>query len=191
MLDLSIVNGHVIDNTSLFRAGSTHAQPKLLFRNTTGRRFEEVGRRSGRGFATTGVGRSLVAADIDNDGDVDLVATNNGAAPDLLVNNGGMVGNALLVHLVGTRSNRDALGARLTVRAGGRTQMRELKSGSSYLGQSDVRVHFGLGQATVAEELRIRWPGGQTETVRDVPGGQVITVTEGRGVTARIRFVGR
>jgi hypothetical protein len=191
LLDLSIVNGHVIDNTSLFRAGSTHAQPKLLFRNTTGRRFEEVGKRSGRGFASTGVGRSLVTADVDNDGDVDLLATNNGAAPDLLLNTGGTRGNALLVHLVGIRSNRDGIGARLTAMAGGRTQTREVKSGSSYLGQSETRVPFGLGQSTVVEELRIRWPGGQTETVRDIPAGHVITVTEGRGITARTRFAGR
>ena len=85
-LDLAIVNGHVIDNTAVFRPGSTHAQRKLLLRNTNGRRFQEAGRESGRGFAADGVGRSLVAADVDNDGGMDLLVTNNGSMPELLHN---------------------------------------------------------------------------------------------------------
>ncbi len=88
-LDLSIVNGHVIDNTAMFRAGSTHAQRKLLFQNTNGRRFAEVGRTSGTGFTRDAVGRTLIGGDIDNDGDIDLVVTNNGGAPDVLRNGGG------------------------------------------------------------------------------------------------------
>jgi len=184
-MDLSILNGHVIDNTAMFRAGSTHAQRKLLFRNTTGRRFVEIGRQAGSGFAKASVGRTLAAADIDNDGDVDLVVTNNGGAPELLRNDGGNRGNALLVRVAGTRSNRDGIGARITIAAGNRRQVREVKSGSSYLGQNELRAHFGLGQVPRVEAIEVRWPGGQVETVRDVAANQIITLTEGKGITAR------
>jgi hypothetical protein len=188
-LDLAIANGHVIDNTALFRPGSTHAQPKLLFRNGGNRRFVEIGRESGPGFPSPGVGRALIAGDIDNDGDVDLLATNNGGSPDVLVNAGGAAaGRSIVVRLIGTRGNRDALGARVTVAAGGRTQMREVKSGSGYLGQNDLRAHVGLGMASLIDELRIRWPSGDVETIRGVAAGQIVTVTEGRGITARRPF---
>jgi hypothetical protein len=186
-LDLAIVNGHVIDNTAQFRAGSSHAQPRLLFRSAGGRRFAEVGREAGPGFAGPGVGRTLVAGDLDNDGDIDLVTTANGGAAEVLRNESTGGGAALIVQLAGAR-HREAMGARITVAAGGRTQMREVKSGSSYLGQNDLRLHVGLGAAARAEQVRIRWPGGVVETLRDVAAGQIITVTEGKGITARMPF---
>ena len=190
-LDLAIVNGHVIDNTAIFRPGSTHAQRRLLFQNTSGRRFAEVSRQSGPGFAAQTVGRTLVAGDIDNDGDVDLVVTNNGGPLEVLRNNAGRDRHALLVRVAGVRSNRVGIGARVTITAQGRTQMREVKSGSSYLGQNDLRVHFGLGDATRVDRLDVRWTDGQVETIRDVPADQVVTVTEGKGLTARSAFNGR
>lgn len=186
-LDLGIVNGHVIDNTALFRAGSSHAQPKLLFRNTTGRRLTEVGRQAGPGFASPGVGRALLTGDVDNDGDVDLVVTNNGGPVELLRNQSVNRGGALTLRLVGARG-REAIGARVTIEAGGKSQVREVKSGSSYLGQNDLRVHVGLGRALKADQIRVRWPGGQVETVRDVAAGQIVTVTEGIGITSRTAF---
>ena len=190
-LDLSIVNGHVIDNTALFRAGSMHAQRKLLFQNTNGRRFVEISRQSGSGFARDDVGRTLISGDIDNDGDIDLVVTNNGGAPDVLRNAGGNQRNSIALRLIGSRSNRDALGARVTVTAGGRPQVREIKSGSSYLGQNDLRAQVGLGEATRVERIDVRWPGGRTETIRDVAVNQNVTITEGQGVTGRTPFSGR
>jgi hypothetical protein len=186
-LDLAIVNGHVIDNTAMFRAGSTHAQRKLLLRNVNGRRFDDVGRQAGAGFAGDGVGRTLIAGDVDNDGDVDLLVTNNGAAPELLRNQTAG-GHAMLLHLVGTASNRDALGARVSVTAGGRTQVREVKSGSSYLGQSDLRVHVGLGDAATVDRVDITWPSGRTQRVEKPPVNQIVTVQEGRGITASTPF---
>ena len=190
-LDLSIVNGHVIDNTAVFRAGSTHAQRKLLFQNTNGRRFAEVGRQSGAGFARDGVGRTLLAGDLDNDGDVDVVVTNNGGATEVLRNGGGTGRNSIQVRVVGSRSNRDGLGARVTLTAGGRTQVREVKSGSSYLGQNDVRAHAGLGEATRVDRIDVRWPTGSTETIRDVSANQIVTITEGQGITGRSPYSGR
>jgi len=187
-LDMSIVNGHVIDNTAIFRPGSSHAQRRLLFHGTNGRRFAEVSRQAGPGFAVQTVGRTLIAGDIDNDGDVDLVVTNNGGPLDVLRNNAGRDRHALSVRVVGVRSNRNGIGARVTIIAQGRTQVREVKSGSSYLGQNDLRAHFGLGEATRVERIDVRWPAGVVETIRDVAADQIVTVTEGQGITNRGPF---
>jgi enediyne biosynthesis protein E4 len=188
-LDMSVVNGHVIDNTAVFRPGSSHAQRRLLFRNTNGRRFAEVSRQSGPGFAGQTVGRTLIAGDINNDGDVDLVVTNNGGSLDVLRNNAGRDRHALEVRVIGVRSNRNGIGARVTITAQARTQMREVKSGSSYLGQNDLRAHFGLGGITRVEKIDVRWPAGDVETIRDVAADQIVTITEGKGITARSAFV--
>ena len=190
-LDLSIVNGHVIDNTALFRAGSTHAQRKLLFQNTNGRRFAEVSRQAGVGFSRDDVGRTLLAGDIDNDGDIDMIVTNNGGPAEVLRNGGGTGRNSIEVRVVGSRSNRDGLGARVTVTAGGRTQVREVKSGSSYLGQNDLRLHVGLGETNRIDRIDVRWPAGGTETIRDVVANQIVTISEGQGLTGRSAYSGR
>jgi hypothetical protein len=190
-LDLAILNGHVIDNAAMFRPGATHAQRKLLLRNTTGRRFQEVGRQAGRGFAAEYVGRSLVAGDVDNDGAVDLLATNNGGPPELLHNETLDRGNAVIVRTVGTRSNRDGIGTRVRVIAGGRTHVREVKSGSSYLGQGDLRVHAGLGDASRIDRIELRWPSGETQRIDGPPLNQVLTIEEGRGLTTSVPFAGR
>jgi hypothetical protein len=128
----------------------------------------------------------MAAGDIDNDGDLDLLITNNGAAANVLLNEGGSA-NALLVRVIGTK-NRDGIGARLTLTTGGQRQVREVQSGSSYLGQNDLRVHFGLGQATRSEQLQIRWPGGTTEVVKDLPANHVVTIREGEGVVGQVRL---
>jgi hypothetical protein len=184
--DLAIANGHVMANAGQLRAGAKYAQRNLLLRNT-GQRFVDVREAAGPGFAPEMVSRGLAAGDIDNDGDVDLLITNNGAAANLLLNDGGSAGNAILVHAIGA-ANRSALGARLTLTAGKVRQVREIQSGSSYLGQNDLRVHFGLGQAARAERLEIRWPGGATETIANVAANQIITVSEGRGIVGRTPF---
>jgi enediyne biosynthesis protein E4 len=184
-LDLGIVNGHVMNSPGHVRAGAKEAQRKLLLRNGGGGRLTDVGRQSGSGFAAERVGRTLVAGDIDNDGDLDLLVTNNGGAVDLLRNDGGTGNAAVLIRLAGTRSNRSAIGARVRLTAGGATQVREVKAGSSYLGQNDLRVHFGLGQAARIDRLAIRWPNGQEEIIDGAAVNQILTVTEGKGITAR------
>ena len=187
-LDLAIVNGHVIDNAAVFHTGSSHQQRRLLFRNVGGRRFVDVSPVSGPGFAVERVGRALNAGDVDNDGDLDLLVTNNGQAAELLRNRGGNRGRSLLVRLVGKESNRDGIGARLRLTAGGATRMREVKAGSSYLGQHDLRVHFGLGPSAQAERLEVRWPSGKTDVMLNVPSGHIVTVVEGQGVVKRVPF---
>lgn len=185
-LDIGIANGHVIDNTGVFRPGSTHAQRKLLLRNL-GRRFADVGAQAGPGFADRVVGRTLVAGDLDNDGDLDLVVTANGGALQLLRNDGGNRRNAVVVRAVG-RSNRDALGARVSVVTAAGTVTREVKSGSSYEGQGDVRVHAGLGASRQIERIEIRWPGGAVERVERPPVNHRLTVEEGKGLTSSVAF---
>ena len=186
-LDLAVANGHIIDNAPLFRAGATHAQRKLLFRNIGSRRFADVTAGAGPGFAAEKVGRSLATGDIDNDGDLDLLVTNNGQTADL-IRNEGQPGNAILVRLVGTKSNRDGVGARLRLTAGGRSQIREVKAGSSYLAQNDMRQHFGLAALRGADRLDVRWPSGRTDVIENVAANQIITIREGDGIVGATPF---
>ncbi|MGH2524777.1 MAG: ASPIC/UnbV domain-containing protein, partial [Anaerolineales bacterium] len=113
---------------------------------------------------------------------------NNNQTADLLRNDGGNRMNSLLVRTLGTKSNRDGVGARLRLTVGGKSQLREVKAGSSYLGENDLRVHFGLGSASRAERLEIRWPSGQVEVVENLDANQMVTVVEGKGITARQPF---
>jgi hypothetical protein len=188
-LDLGIVNGHVMNSPGHVRPGATEAQRKLLLRNGGGGRLTDIGRQSGAGFASEKVGRTLVAGDIDNDGDLDLLITNNGSNAELLRNEGGTANNSLLIRLVGTTSNRSAVGARVRLTAGAVTYVREVKAGSSYLGQNDLRVHVGLGKATRVDRLDVRWPNGQNEVIDGAAINQILTITEGQGITARLPFV--
>jgi hypothetical protein len=188
-LDIAMVNGHVLDNTALLFPGSTHAQRKLLFRNLGTRRFSEVGKGSGSGFAADQVGRGIAAGDIDNDGDQDLLVTNNGGPVELLRNDGGNARSSLLVRLVGRTSNREGIGARVRFTSAGRTHLRAVQAGSSYLTHSDVRAHVGLGRADRVERLEVRWPDGRTEVLHDVAANQIVTIREGEGIIGRTPFV--
>jgi hypothetical protein len=183
-LDLAIVNGHVMNNSGHFRPGSKEAQRKLLFRNDGAGKFKEVGRTAGPGFSVEAVGRTLVAGDVDNDGAVDLLVTNNGGPAELL-HNSGSGNNAIVLTLVGTKSNRSAIGTRVKITTGSLTQLREVKAGSSYLGQSELRVHAGLGRAARVDRVELRWPSGATETIDNLPANVRVTITEGKGVTAQ------
>jgi hypothetical protein len=133
------------------------------------------------------VSRGRAIGDLDGDGSPEIVVSNMNGPPSLLRNEGPK-GNALLIELFGTRSNRSAIGARVTVEAGGLRQVDEVRSGSSYASQSDFRLHFGLGSATVAESIEVRWPNGSTERFSDIPAGNVVTIREGKGVEKKAPF---
>ena len=184
-LDLAFANGHIMDNAPQFRAGATYAQRNLLFRNLGSRRFADVTANAGAGFALEKVGRGLFAGDIDNDGDLDLLVTNSGQTADLLRNDSDH-GNAILVRLIGKQSNRDGVGARLRLTTGTRTQIREVKAGSSYLGQNDMRQHFGLGTNQRVDRLEIRWPSGRVDALQGVVANQIITIREGEGLIKQV-----
>ncbi len=177
--DLFLVNGHVYPNVK--DAGFN--QRRLLFRNRDGRRFENVSLTSGGGVSAEHSGRGLAAGDCDNDGDVDLAIMNMNDRPSLLRNEGGNRNRFLNVRLVGTKSNRSAIGARVKAAVGGRTLVDEVRSGSTFMSQSDLRLHFGLGQGQLVDRLDIEWPSGAKETLTGVKANAFITVVEGKGIS--------
>jgi hypothetical protein len=190
-LDLAVANGHTIDNIALGRDDSTYEQLNLLLQNTGAGKFKNVAPRAGSGFAIKKASRGLAAGDLDNDGDIDLVISNAGQTADVLRNDGGNRANALLVRTIGSKSNRDGIGARLRLTVNGRVQIGEVKAGSSYLGQNELRVHFGLGRAREVDLLEIRWPSGGVEVLENIKSNQILTVEEGKGVTSRVPFLQR
>jgi len=180
-LDLAVVNGH-IDETVRNIRGAGYAQPPHLFLNDGSGRFRDIAAEVGSNFAQPKVGRGLAYADFDRDGDIDLlITTNNG--PAYLYRNDQLAGNrSVRLHLVGTKSNRDAIGARVRLTVAGVTQSRFVKSGSSYLSQSELPLTFGLGKHDKAERVVIEWPSGRTEDFKDVIAGKAYRCTEGKGI---------
>jgi hypothetical protein len=144
-----------------------------------------VGQASGPGFAAKKASRALATGDVDNDGDLDIVISNIGSTADLLQNNGGNRANSILIRTIGTTSNRDGIGARLKLFIGGKVLVRDVRAGSSYLAESDLRVHFGLGEAQGADRLEVRWPSGSVDTIENIQANQILTLLEGKGVTGR------
>jgi hypothetical protein len=160
---------------------SHHLEPEedLLFRNIDGKRFDDVSAQVGKDFQAKFVGRGSAVGDFDNDGDLDVLVLNLNARPRLLRNDGGNRNNWLMIHLKGKTSNRDAVGSRVRLTAGGKTQTRFRVSSSGYLSQSDFRLHFGLGKHKAADKIEIRWPNGKVRVLKKVKVNRVITVTEG------------
>jgi len=185
--DILAVNGHVADDISLLQPTLKYAEPPLLFRNRGKGRFEDVSDKVGNAFRQSIVGRGAAYLDYDNDGDLDVVITTSNGPAKLLRNDGGNSNDLLHVKLVGTHSNRDGIGAKVTLRMpNGSKQMQMVKSGSSYLSQSELPLTFGLGKpgADKRVSLEITWPGGRKESVPDIAANQSITVQEGRGIVA-------
>lgn len=179
--DIFAVNGHVNDLVERVQNRVTYAQRAQLFLNDTQGGFQEVAAVDGTALASPLVGRGAAYADMDNDGDLDVVVTANGGPARLLRNDGGNANHLLRVRLVGTASNRDGIGARIEITADGVDRWQLVKTGSSYLSQSELPVTFGLGATTTVSALRVTWPNGETDDVGAVNADQLITVTEGAG----------
>ena len=169
VLDIFIVNGD-----------AHHLEPEedTLFRGEGGKRFVDVSAKSGPAFRLKAVSRGSAAGDVDNDGDLDLLVLNLNGPARLYRNDGGNRGNWIMIHTVGTTSNRDGIGARVRLTAAGVTQVRDIRSSSGYLSQSDPRAHFGLGSAKTVDQLEVRWPSGRVSTIQNVKANQILTVIE-------------
>jgi hypothetical protein len=177
-LDLAVVNGHIDATVRSIRSNTGYAQPPHLFLNQGNGRFRDAAAEAGPDFAAPKVGRGLAYGDFDNDGDVDLLVTTN-QGPAFLYRNDVAGGNrSLRLRLTGTKSNRDAIGAVVRVRTPEGAQMRTVRSGSSYLSQSELAVTFGLGGRDTAQHVVVEWPSGYTQEFRDVSHGRY-SLTEG------------
>ena len=158
-----------------------YAQSPHLFHNQGGGKFVETTQSAGPDLNVPRVGRGAAYADIDNDGDLDILMTTNGG-PAVLFRNEGTTNHSLRIKLVGTKSNRDGIGTAVTVNAGGEKESLTLRSGSGYLSASELVLTFGLRQHQQADEIELRWPSGQVDHLSKVAAGQTITVREGAGI---------
>jgi len=181
-VDLFVANGHVYPQLPNYR------ERNFLFRNNRDGTFSEADNISGTPFKEERVGRGVAFGDIDNDGDVDIVINNLDGAPQVLRNDGGNLNNSVEIKTVGTKSNRDGVGARIKVIAGDLQEIDEVRSGGSYLSQSDLRLHFGLQTRAKIDLIEIRWPGGQIDKIRNAGINRILTIKEGQGLVAEKPF---
>jgi hypothetical protein len=183
LLDILAVNGHVADDIAAVQPKVTYAQSPNLFRNRGAKKFDAVTTAAGASIQKPIVGRGAAYGDYDNDGDLDLVITENNGPARLLRNDGGNQNGWLRVRTQGVASNRDGIGARVTVTLdNGKRLWGVVKTGSSYCSQSELPLTFGLGQSAKVNGVEVTWPNGKSETVRDVGSNQTILLVEGKGL---------
>jgi len=191
-LDLFMACGHVLDNIHVYKSDVYYAEPKLMFRNTGRGIFENVSDQLGPDFRVPRVSRGAAVGDFDNDGDLDILVNNNGQPPQLLRNDGGNTNHWLEILLIGTLSNRDAVGARVRISAGDLVLYGERKGGMSYQSAQDPRLHFGLGAHSSVEMLEVLWPSGALTKLSNLKSNQILTIKEGEGLVdrsfPRVRF---
>ena len=175
-VDVFVANGHAYPQRDRYR------QRKLLHRNNRDGTFSEVAAQSGSALMEERASRGTAFGDIDNDGDVDIVVNDLDGAPQLLRNDGGNKNNWIIVKTIGTKSNRNGIGARVKVVSGDLIQLDEVRSGGSYISQNDLRLHFGLEKRTSVDVIQVRWPSGAVDTLTNVKVNKVVTVKEGKGL---------
>jgi hypothetical protein len=161
----------------------------LLHRNNRDGTFTEVSGEFGSILTENRASRGVAFGDIDNDGDVDLLIADLDGPPQLLRNDGGNANNSILIKTVGVKSNRSGIGARVTVVAGDLTQTDEVRSGDSYISQSDLRLHFGLEKRTKVDSIQVRWPSGVVDKISGTGVNRIITIKEGQGKVDEKEFV--
>ena len=179
--DILVADGHIENEIERVQKRVAYAEPPHLFRNLGGGKFQEMTAQMGSSFASPKVARGAAYADIDNDGALDVLMTTNGGRAWLFHNEGG-TNHSLRIKLVGTKSNRDGVGTVVRLTSGAAKQWQMLRSGSSYLSQSELVLTFGLGSGTKADTVEIQWPSGQMEKLSGLSGDQTVTIQEGKGV---------
>ena len=185
--DLFVVSGSVYPGLERKLPQYPHKMPRLLYRNLGEGRFEQLTEEAGPGVAAEHSSRGCAFGDFDNDGDVDILIINVNEPPSLLRNDVSGKGHWVKVLLIGTQSNRSAIGSRVTARYSGKIQTQEVLAQASYYSVNDRRLHFGLGGAD-AVKLEIRWTNGGTETFTDVPADRLVVIREGDGIVRSERF---
>jgi enediyne biosynthesis protein E4 len=184
--DLLLVNGHVYPEVDKQNLGSSYEEPRILYHNNGNGMFSDVSAQAGPGITAVHAGRGLAIGDLWNDGRISAVISNMNAAPSLLVNQVRSPNHWIGIRTVGTKSNRDGIGARVSVKVGARILVDEVRSGSSYDSNNDMRIHFGLGTATKIDWVEIRWPSGLTERFsNNISVDAIHTLTEGSGAEAK------
>jgi hypothetical protein len=185
LLDIFAANGHVSDDISTVQPKIKYAQAPHLFRNLGKKRFQDVAAKLGRALQQPVVGRGAAYGDYDRDGDLDLLVTTNNGPARLLRNEGGNQNNLLRIKTVGSASNRDGIGAKITVTLSDKGRLLNMvRTGSSYCSQSELPLTFGLGKAEKAQTIEITWPNGVKQTLSDVAANQELTIEEGKGITS-------
>jgi len=184
--DLLLVNGHVYPEVDKYKLGSEYQEPRILYHNTGKGTFEDVSSLAGPGISRRASGRGLAIGDLWNNGKISAVITNMGDSPSLLVNQMTYPNHWVAIKTIGTKSNRDGIGARIMVKANGRVFVDEVRSCSSYSSSNDMRIHFGLGAATKIDALEVRWPSGLVEAF-EAKVDTINLVKEGAGKTSRAK----
>ncbi|HEX6466927.1 MAG TPA: CRTAC1 family protein [Terriglobales bacterium] len=179
--DLLLVNGHVYPQVDKYKLGANYREPRVLYHNNGKGGFEDISKSSGPGINTPSSARGLAVGDLWNNGKLSAVISNMGGIPSLLVNKISYSNHWAGIRTIGSKSNRDGIGARVTLKAGGRSRVDEVRSGSSYSSSSDMRLHFGLGSATKVDSVLVQWPSGLAEQFFDIKIDAMNTVKEGTG----------